>query len=115
MSYSASAAINNTLIGPVTLLDAQSSPVTAVTYALTVGKYIQLQYSIIRNGETSTGLLVLCHDGVNVSLADGPNASIGNLGIQFSAIISGPNILVQYTSTSTGFNAFLKYYEKKWN
>lgn len=102
------------LNGPFALADNQSSPTTVISYSAASYSYIQLQYSISRNGSTRTGLLMIASDGVNVNIID-EDLQTADVGIIFSVALSGGSILVKYTSTATGFGAQLKYYEQKWN
>lgn len=104
--------IYKSLQGPVTLLDNQGSPQTAFTYALS-NKFAVVEYSVLRNTSTSVGRLLVTTNGSSVSISD-DNVSVGTPGITFSAIISGPNIVIQYVSTNTGFNADFKYTFRRW-
>jgi hypothetical protein len=102
------------LNGPITLADAQASPATAVSYAIASYSYVQWIYSLVRDGETSTGQLLITTDGTNASLS-GASTDISDLGITFSASVSSGSLNIQYTTTSTGFTSQLKYYEYKWD
>lgn len=102
------------LTGPITLLDNQGSPQTAVSYTASSNKYVQLQYSVDRNGQTRTGRMLIEHNGVIASLSD-DNTDTSDVGVTFLAVVSGPNLVLQYLTTATGFNANLKFYQKKWN
>ena len=104
--------IYKSLQGPVTLLDNQGSPQTAFTYALS-NKFAVVEYSILRNTSTSVGRLLITTNGSSVSISD-DNIFVGTPGITFSAIISGPDIVVQYVSTNMGFNADFKYTFRRW-
>lgn len=104
--------IYKSLQGPVTLLNNQVSPQTAFTYALS-NKFAVVEYSVLRNTSTSVGRLLITTNGSSVSISD-DNVSVGTPGITFSAIISGPNIVIQYVSTNVGFNADFKYTFRRW-
>jgi hypothetical protein len=108
----------DTLYGPLTLADGEGSPTALLTFPTATISYVQLQYGITRNGSTITGLMKITCDGTNVSLID-DNSSTGaepppNLGIVFSASIVGPNITLSYTTTATGHNGAMTYYQKIW-
>lgn len=103
----------DTPVGPFTLLDAQGSPTNIITYATASYSYVQLQYGITRNGVTRTGRLMVSNNGTLVSYSD-DDVDLSDLGITLSASISGPSLQIQYTSTATGFNAAIKFFEKKW-
>ena len=103
------------LLGPVNLLDGQAISATILTYADTV-KSLQLNYLIERNGQLQSGRLIIVNDGINsnISITDESTDSNINIGVTFSAELSGSDLLIKYTSTVTGFPATMKYYEQKW-
>lgn len=101
------------LYGPFTLLDNTVIPVTVQSWPAAANRYIQMQYSITRNSENETGILYITNDGTNASLA-GDAADIIDLGIDLNVSISAGNVILQYTSTSIGFDAVLKFYQKNW-
>lgn len=105
----------SSLLGPVNLLDGQAVAATVLTYLDTV-KSLQLSYLLERNGQLQSGRLIVVNDGVNANLSvtDESTDSNVNVGITFSAELSGGNLLIKYTSTVTGFPATMKYYEQKW-
>lgn len=112
------------LRGPLTLSDNVAIPQNLITYDITTVNYMQLQYSLIRNGLTVSGRLLVTTDGTNVSIQNddittntmdnGDLETAINLGISFNASIQGSAIVIQYTSTSTGFSTIMKWYEKTW-
>jgi hypothetical protein len=102
------------LKGPLTLLDNQSSPVNLITYSLTGIRYVQIQYGLVRNSQNLTGHILITTDGSSVSSIADSNAETQDLGISFSASVSGSNLYVSYTTTSTGFDATMTYYDKSW-
>ena len=108
-------ATGDTLFGPITLLDNQASPQTIHTFNASSDRYIQLQYSISRNGFFRTGRLLITNNGSAASLSDDNVEAISALGIVLSATVSGPDLLLQYTSANTGFNASFEYFQKKWS
>jgi len=75
-----------------------------------------VDYSIVRGPNfKETGSLYITTDGVNVSVAEGGAALNGISGVSFSGVISGSNIILQYTTTSTGYAATMKYTVKRWS
>jgi len=104
----------DTLYGPFTILDNQPVPVDLISMAASGGNYIQLQYSIERNGNRVTGEVMIVHDGINASISD-ESAVLADMGIVFEATISGSLLKLQYISDSTGFDAYFKYYVKRWS
>lgn len=102
----------------ITILDNQVSPTNIISVLLADVKYAVIEYSIERNNETRIGQLLVTHNGTTSSLTD-VSADTGGTGIkdteiQFSSTISGPSLLVRYTSNSTGFNGIFKYSIRKW-
>jgi len=91
-----------TPVGPVNL--ANNTVTTGISIPLTNIK-ILIDYSITRNGETRVGSLDIASNGTTASFADGGYVETANVGVTWSLSISGPNILVQATTTNTGFAA----------
>lgn len=104
----------DTLNGPYTILDNQSSITTVVNLGSAASnRYVQLQYSLIRNGETRTGLISIANDGIDASITDS-ETDTDVIGVTFFSAVSGGNILLEYLSTGTGFDAQLKFFKKSW-
>ena len=96
-----------------TLTDNVAVATTIFSFAHASYKYLVLDCSVTRSTNAYLPTLKVLTDGTNASVAyDGP--SIGSVGITFSAQVSGANCLVQYVSTSTGFNATMKYTIRRW-
>lgn len=101
------------LSSSVSLVDNMSSPTTAFSFDAATYNYTIVEYSLTRNTAKQVGRMLIVNDGTNVAL----NNDFGNLndtGISFSATISAGDVLVQYTTTNTGFNGFLKYSLRQW-
>jgi hypothetical protein len=98
----------------VTLLDNQSSFQTLATFNTGSINYVQWQFSLIRNGQTQTGRLIASTDGTTASFTIDDVFSTVDVGITFNVVVSGSNMIIQYSSTSTGFVTIMKYYEKSW-
>lgn len=104
----------DTLFGPITLMDNESTPQTAITYTLSEINYVLITYGLVRNGIYTTGeIYISCDGGSIVSISD-DNTETADLGVAFDAIISGPNLILQYTTTATGQPALMTYYQKSW-
>lgn len=105
---------SDTLIGPLTILDGQASPVPLISYLNTV-KSIHLEYTIQRGPEYQTGRLMVVNDGTDVTVTDDNADTDFMVGVIFSADISGSNLYINYISSMTGIPASIRYYEKKWS
>lgn len=104
---------STTPVGPVTLNN-NATNATAITIAATNVK-IKIEYSITRNGETRDGNFDVASNGTIVSLADGGYAETAEIGLTWSAVISGANVLIRYSTTNTGFTGSLKYILTSWS
>jgi len=92
----------------VTLADNTASAAVAVSSTAT-NTSIKLDYSISRGAANiESGVIYIVNDGTNASIAQSA-ASIGTLGVVFTVDISGGNVRLLYTTTSTGTAASLKY------
>jgi hypothetical protein len=79
---------------------------------------IIVDYSILRGAspeEKETGTLYITTNGTTVSISEGGADLNGPTGVSFSGIISGSNLVVRYTTTSTGSSATMKYSTKRWS
>lgn len=105
----------DTLFGPISLANNQVTPALAISWDASSIKNVQLQFSVLRGGQTTTGLMILTHDGITASVASGPTTETAATGITWTAQINAGNLELLYTSTNTGSSAQLKYYVKSWN
>ncbi len=112
-SYDISAT-GDTLYGPFTILDGQSSPATLTSFAVSGSNNIEMNYSIFRNGVNRTGIAMISSNGISSSFAD-INTDLSDIGVELSASIVGSNVVINYTSTSTGFNGAFKFFLKRWS
>ncbi len=96
-----------------TLLDNQASPVQVFSVLATGSENWIIDYSILRNGLKETQTMWITHDGTNAFIANG-GAFSSLVGISFSAAIVTGNLVLSYTSTSTGSNASMKYASRRW-
>lgn len=105
----------DTLFGPINLANNQAVPALAISWNASSVKNVQLQFSVLRGGESTTGLMIITHDGSTASIAPGPITETAPTGVTWSAQINAGNLELLYTSTNTGNAAQLKYYIKSWN
>lgn len=95
-----------------TCTDNTSNEVIA-SWAVASFDSIQLSYSLKRASSRESGIIMLSSDGSTVAIAQS-FAGIGTSGVSFTADVSGGNIRLLATSTSTGSNGVLKYKVNKW-
>ena len=86
----------------VTLVDNTSVPTTILRIAAGA---VVFSYIIVRNGAYRAGVIKIAGS----DLEDNNPAEYGANGIIFTVIYSGGQIELQYTSSSTGFNAQFSY------
>tara|TARA_R110000868_G_scaffold287815_6_gene548148 strand:+ start:897 stop:1451 length:555 start_codon:yes stop_codon:yes gene_type:complete len=101
------------LVGPNTLLDNTTS--TAISYAHATNKFTFIDYSIVRNGTLRCGRLLVVNDSSSATIADNGYVEQGAVGVSFGVLISGANVVIQYTTTNTGFNGTFKYSLNQWS
>jgi hypothetical protein len=96
-----------------TLADATTNgTVFSVAYAGSQNQIVE--YSVIRGSAKEVGTINLTTDGTNVGISvDG--SSTAPTGVSFSAVISGSNLILQYTTTSTGSAATMMYNVRRWS
>lgn len=98
----------------VTLADNTSSAADVATWAHASFNFVELSYSLSRGaGNREQGTLHICTDGSTAGIAQSA-ASIGTLGTTFTADISGTDLRLRYTTTSTGTDCTMKYKVNKW-
>lgn len=93
------------------LLNNQSS-IILLTYPTSFRASI-IKYYIERDGNVQAGNLNIATNGIIASITD-ENTSTLDVGITFSVDVSAGNVNLRYTSTSTGFNANIKYSLTEW-
>lgn len=92
----------------VTLLDNTAVETTALSLAAS-NTFIDITYSLSRGAANiAGGNIIIVNDGTNAAISE-TGTSLGTPGITFTASVSGANVLLLYTSTSTGTDATLKY------
>ncbi len=73
-----------------------------------------LNYSIVRGVTKETGQIYITTNGTDVSLSVN-NTFLSDTGTSFSAIISGSDLVVRYTTTNTGSAGVLKFFYSRWS
>jgi len=102
---------NRKAMTKVTLIDNTTNG-TFLTVPSTV-QSVKIDYSVVRNSLLETGTLWVT-GGATPGIA-GTSATSGDVGTDFSAVVSGPNLLLQYTTTNTGFNGTMKFVFENWD
>jgi hypothetical protein len=87
---------------------------TIFSVAYAGSQNIMVNYSIIRNGVKEIGIIPVTTDGTTVAISSA-SSSTANTGVSFSGVISGPNLILQYTTTSTGQSGTMSYYIVRWS
>jgi hypothetical protein len=106
--------LNNEPLVPFTLIDNTSSPTIVEQWAIASYTAIQIFYSISRGvGLAECGTIYIITDGTDASIAQ-EGADLGSDGVEFTANVSGGNIQLLYTTTSTGTSATMHYKVQKW-
>lgn len=98
----------------VTINDNQVSNSTLISMDKVTYPFLIVEYSIVRNGDYRVGRLLISNDGTNVGFSD-DFVETNVTGVTISASISGSNLLVEYTSSSTGFTGTFKYNLRRWS
>lgn len=97
-----------------TLADNTASATNVATWAHASFQFLVIDYSLSRGaGNRECGTLHIATDGTTASIAQSA-ASIGTLGTTFTVDISGTDLRLRYTTTSTGTAATMKYKLQKW-
>lgn len=96
-----------------TMLDNTVAPTTILSYSAATYRHAIIEYSVVRNGEYRTGR-ILAAAGSAVAASD-DMVQTAPLGITLSWQLSGGNVEIQYTSTSTGNNASFKASVRRWS
>jgi hypothetical protein len=99
---------------PAVLVDNMVAPTLLISYDKTLFPFAIIEFSILRNGVYRVGRLMIANDGTNTAQSY-DFVETGVTGVVLSSAISGSNVVVNYTSTSTGFNAAFKYFMRRWS
>lgn len=84
------------------------------SFAVASNKNFIVDYSIVRSTGKETGQIFISTDGSSVQVS-GSNSTVVDCGVSFSGDINSGNVRLRYTTTSTGFDATMKYVVKRWN
>ncbi len=101
------------LSGPITVVDNTSNGVL-FSYPASTFPYAVIEYSVVRDGCYRTGRLLVANDTSITSESD-DYIETNATGITLTSTIVGSNVVVMYTSTSTGFNGIFKYSGRSWS
>lgn len=102
------------LSSTVSLVNNQVSPVTAFSYSASTYNFSVIEFSLTRNTSKAVGLLLIANDASSATLTQAFADLNADLGVLFSVNVSAGNVNVQYTTSNTGFNAFLRYSIRQW-
>jgi hypothetical protein len=98
-----------------TLTDNTAVATTIEAFAHATYDSVFIEYSLKRgSANKEVGTIRLATDGTSAAIAQGVIASLGTLGVTFTADVSGTDLRLRYTTTSTGTNATMKYSVRKW-
>lgn len=84
-----------------------------LSWALTDSDVHFLEYSINRGSDVEAGRITLITDGSSASISQNYQA-LSDVGTELTADVSGGNLRLLATTTSTGSDATFKYREFKW-
>lgn len=103
------------LVGMQSATIVDNSPSSlAFSYDATLYPFAIVEYSIKRNNSYQVGQLMVTTDAVTASVTNISDDTIP-AGVTFLGAVSGSNVQVNYTSTSTGFNGTMKFSIKRWS
>jgi hypothetical protein len=95
-----------------TLLD-NTATMPFITINAAANPYMVIEYGIARDGDYQIGRLLVVNDTVAASITD-DSTFTADPGVTFSAVVSGSDVLVRYTTTNTGFNGTISYSVRRW-
>lgn len=95
------------------LADATSNG-TVFSVAYVGSENILVNYSIVRGSAKEIGTLPITTNGTLVGIS-GTGSDIPSVGVLFNAVISGPDLVLRYTTTSTGTSGTMQYYLVRWS
>ena len=116
-TFNANVSLGGLTIVPLataTLNDNTTGTVFTVPVASATSMFVE--YSVIRGTNRQTGLLIVTTNGTTAEVASSslnfPNGV--DAGIKFTADVSGSDLRLRYTTTSTGNNGAMKYSTRRW-
>lgn len=96
------------------LNDNQASAATIDSFAHASFDSFVIKYSLKRGtSNKEVGTLMIATDGTSASIAQAAS-SLGTLGVTFSVDVSGTDVRLRYTSTSTGTAPTISWRIEKW-
>src|SRR5688500_9948774 len=75
---------------------------------------MMVDYSIVRGTMRATGTMHIVTDGADASLATSGTSLTGDIGVTFTASISSADLVISYTSDSSGTGT-MKYMVRRWS
>lgn len=104
--------VGSPILTSVTLTDNTTNG-TAATFTSATTNTVFVKYSLKRGTAFQTGELKIVNDGTTPQIVDA-NVPINDCGTVFSVDISGANLRLLYTTTSTGTAVSMKYTVESW-
>lgn len=102
-------------LNTVTLADNQVAPADVFSIVAAGSQNLIVDFSVKRGTTKETGTVTMTTDGTTVGIAT-TNVDLGvTAGITFTADISGANVRLRYTSTSTGSAGQMKFIMRRWS
>ena len=94
---------------------ADNASTTVFTLAWAGSEHMLLDYSVVRGSLRETGTMRIVTDGALAEVSTDSSYVNGNSGVTFTATVTGPNLTLTGTTTSTGTPAQLKYSIRRWS
>jgi len=96
-----------------TITDNATTPIFTTAWA--GSEHILIDYSLVRSTARETGTMRIVTDGATAEVSTDSAYVNGNSGVTFTAAISGADLILSGTATSTGQNATFKYSTRRWS
>ena len=84
------------------------------TVSVSGSENLIIPYSVYRGTAKETGQLVITSDDTNASISK-TASYIGSTGTSFSAVVSGGNLELNYTTDSSGSSGSMKFFLQRWS
>lgn len=84
------------------------------TYPSASNAYFVIDYGAVRGANKETGTIHIVSDGTTPQLTT-KSVTIGDIGTTFTVDISGGNVRLKYTTTSTGTAVTMHFAVRRWN
>lgn len=109
------------LIGPITLLNNQPTPVliTTASWLISSLETKVLRYELIRGSSFRSGTIEIVSDGTVLgTVINDSDIGVGTTGVVFGVdvevLVTESRLTLTYTSTDTGQNSAFTYFESEW-